>query len=161
MLCCAAVHFSGLCCACAGEHVVVPLLCLSGAVPCPAGENGPSSGRIMVNLDLTNAQPAPGVMTATHNVSLSIPPARRTCRGYVHRNRALRARVGVAVTWLNLIDLHALLCLRAPTPCMMHSTHASSRLTPCRFFVEKILLLMLMPLCLRRWRCSSGGHSVV
>lgn len=91
-----------------------------------------------MNLDLTNAQPAPGVMTATHNVSLSIPPARRTCRGYVHRNTALTARVGVAVTWLNLIDLHALLCLTAPTPCMMHSTHASSRLTPCRLFVEKI-----------------------
>lgn len=47
---------------CAGEHVVVPLLCLSGVVPCPAGEaSGPnSSGRVLINLDLTNAQPASG-----------------------------------------------------------------------------------------------------
>jgi hypothetical protein len=47
-------------CCCAGEHVVVPLLCLSGVVPCPTGENGTNSGRVLVNLDLTNAQPATG-----------------------------------------------------------------------------------------------------
>lgn len=53
-----------VCCAvlfCAGEHVVVPLLCLSGVVPSPGAENGPNNGRVLVNLDLTNAQPAPGI----------------------------------------------------------------------------------------------------
>jgi anaphase-promoting complex subunit 1 len=44
----------------AGEHVVVPLLCLSGVVPSPAGDSGPNNGRVLVNLDLTNAQPAAG-----------------------------------------------------------------------------------------------------
>lgn len=40
--------------------MVVPLLCLSGVVPGPAGDSGPNNGRVLVNLDLTNAQPAAG-----------------------------------------------------------------------------------------------------
>lgn len=43
-----------------GERLVVPLLCLSGVVPGPSGDSGPSNGRSVVNLDLTNAQPAAG-----------------------------------------------------------------------------------------------------
>jgi anaphase-promoting complex subunit 1 len=42
-----------------GEHLAVPLLCLSGVVPGP-GPDGGVGGRVLVNLDLTNAQPAPG-----------------------------------------------------------------------------------------------------
>ncbi|WIA14045.1 hypothetical protein OEZ85_002600 [Tetradesmus obliquus] len=42
-----------------GEQLGVPLLCLSGVVPGPGPEGG-AGGRVLVNLDLTNAQPAPG-----------------------------------------------------------------------------------------------------
>jgi hypothetical protein len=107
-MCCKVARLAAMCCAAlrcayAGEHVVVPLLCLSGAVPCPASENGPSSGRIMVNLDLTNAQPAPGVigghrvMTVTQHSSLFFADPsqvqtrnnesrRRKFGRYLHRN---------------------------------------------------------------------------
>jgi len=66
VLCCAVLCCAVLCCAvlcCAGEHLVVPLLCLSGVVPSPAGEGGPGNGRLLINLDLTNAQPAAGDVT--------------------------------------------------------------------------------------------------
>eukprot|EP00775_Hariotina_reticulata_P010096 gene10096-10252_t len=43
-----------------GEHIVVPLLCLSGLVAGPGGVDGAAGSKILVNLDLTNAQPAPG-----------------------------------------------------------------------------------------------------
>jgi hypothetical protein len=45
-----------------GEHLAVPLLCLSGVVAGP-GADGGTGGRVLVNLDLTNAQPAPGEWT--------------------------------------------------------------------------------------------------
>jgi hypothetical protein len=41
----------------------VPLLCLSGVVAGP-GPDGGAGGRVLVNLDLTNAQPAPGKFAA-------------------------------------------------------------------------------------------------
>lgn len=43
-----------------GEHIAVPLLCLSGVVAGPRGETGAAGGRILVSLDLQAAQAAPG-----------------------------------------------------------------------------------------------------
>jgi hypothetical protein len=45
------------------KHLAVPLLCLSGVVAGP-GADGGTGGRVLVNLDLTNAQPAPGELLA-------------------------------------------------------------------------------------------------
>jgi hypothetical protein len=55
--------------------VVVPLLCLSGVVPCPTGENGTSNGRVLVNLDLTTAQPATGDALSQQLAGTPLHPA--------------------------------------------------------------------------------------
>jgi hypothetical protein len=52
-----------------GEHIMVPLLCLSGLVAGPGGTDGSAGGKILVNLDLTNAQPAPGKRHLGHTLS--------------------------------------------------------------------------------------------
>jgi hypothetical protein len=44
-------------------HLAVPLLHLSGVVAGP-GPDGCANGRVLVNLDLTNAQPVPGTFAA-------------------------------------------------------------------------------------------------
>lgn len=43
-----------------GEHLAVPLLCLSGIVPGPRGDADATGGRMLISLDLQAAQAAPG-----------------------------------------------------------------------------------------------------